>query len=76
LARLQCLEREGQIRPVTEVVVEVPLRRWTDVRGSKISLVDSIVATSQLLQMRWRYRSGKRDRAETVQKAPDTKTFL
>jgi glycosyltransferase involved in cell wall biosynthesis len=56
LARLLSLERIGQLPRVERAVVEVPLRQWTDVRGSKITLVDSIVATSQLLLMWWRYR--------------------
>jgi glycosyltransferase involved in cell wall biosynthesis len=57
LARFQRLQQVGRIPPVTRVVVEVPLRRWTDVRGSKISFSDSVVATSQLLLMWWRYRA-------------------
>jgi len=57
LARLQRLERERRIPPVTRVVVEVPLRRWTAVRGSKIGLGHSIRATTQLLRMWWRYRT-------------------
>jgi glycosyltransferase involved in cell wall biosynthesis len=56
LARLRRLERERRIPPVTQVVVEVPLQRWTDVRGSKISFADSVVATLQLLRMWWHYR--------------------
>ena len=56
LARLLRSERAGKIPPVTRVVVEVPLRQWTDVRGSKIGLADSVIATSQLLLMWWRYR--------------------
>jgi glycosyltransferase involved in cell wall biosynthesis len=56
LARLLRLQRSGKIPPVTRVVVEVPLRQWTDVHGSKISFTDSLVATSQLLLMWWRYR--------------------
>jgi cellulose synthase/poly-beta-1,6-N-acetylglucosamine synthase-like glycosyltransferase len=56
LARLLRLERRGRIPPVTQAVVEVPLRRWTDIRGSKISFADSVIATSQLLLMWWRYR--------------------
>jgi len=56
LARLLRLEHEQRIPPVTRVVVEVPLRTWTDVRGSKIGLADSVVATTQLLLIWWRYR--------------------
>ena len=56
LARLLRLQRLGRIAPVERVVVEVPLRRWTDVRGSKIGLTDSVVAGAQLLAMWWRYR--------------------
>lgn len=56
LARLTQLEHRKRIPPVTRVVVEVPLRRWRDVRGSKIGLTDAIVATSQLLLIWWRYR--------------------
>jgi glycosyltransferase involved in cell wall biosynthesis len=57
LARLQQLERANQIPPVTRSVVEVPLRQWHDIRGSKIGLFDSVVATLQLLQIWWRYRA-------------------
>ena len=56
LARLRQLERAKQIQPVTRIVVEVPLRQWIDVRGSKIGFVDSVVATLQLLPIWWRYR--------------------
>jgi len=56
LARLQRLQRSGKIPPVARVVIEVPLRQWTDVGGSKINFRDSVVATSQLLLMWWRYR--------------------
>ena len=56
LARLVQLERARKIPPVTRVVAEVPLRRWTDVRGSKIGLVGSLIAATQLLLVGWRYR--------------------
>lgn len=56
LARLRRLERAGDIPPVATVVREVALRRWTDVRGSKIGLVDSVVATLQLGLVWWTYR--------------------
>jgi dolichyl-phosphate beta-glucosyltransferase len=56
LARLLRLQRSGKIPPVARVVVEVPLRQWTDVRGSKISFTDSLIATTQLLLIWWRYR--------------------
>lgn len=56
LARLLRLERDQKIPAVTRAVVEVPLRQWTDVRGSKIGFTDSVIATSQLLIMWWRYR--------------------
>jgi glycosyltransferase involved in cell wall biosynthesis len=56
LARLLRLERDGSIPPVSRVVVEVPLRRWADVRGSKIGLLDSLTAAAQLLVIGWRYR--------------------
>jgi dolichyl-phosphate beta-glucosyltransferase len=57
LARVQQLARANQIAPVTRSVVEVPLRQWHDIRGSKISLFDSVVATLQLLHIWWRYRA-------------------
>ncbi len=56
LARLRRLERKKQTLPVTKTVVEVPLRQWGDVRGSKIGLRDSVIATLQLFQIWWRYR--------------------
>jgi glycosyltransferase involved in cell wall biosynthesis len=56
LARLRRLERDHRIPRVARVVVEVPLQRWTDMRGSKIGFTDSIVATTQLVRMWWRYR--------------------
>lgn len=56
LARLRQMERSDQIQPVAKTVVEVPLRQWTDVRGSKIGLGDSVIATLQLLRIWWRYR--------------------
>lgn len=56
LARLRQMERAQQIQPVARTVVEVPLRQWTDVRGSKIGIGDSLVATLQLLRIWWRYR--------------------
>ena len=56
LARLVRLERRGAFPPVSRVVVEVPLRRWADVRGSKIGILDSLTAAAQLLVIWWRYR--------------------
>ena len=56
LARLRQMERSAQIQPVAKTVVEVPLRQWTDIRGSKIGLGDSVIATLQLLRIWWRYR--------------------
>jgi len=56
LARLRQLERAGRIAPVERVVVEVPLRRWTDVAGSKVSLMAGVVAGLQLLRLWWLYR--------------------
>jgi len=57
LARLRQMERARQIQPVARTVVEVPLRQWTDIRGSKIGLGDSFIATLQLLLIWWRYRA-------------------
>ncbi|HEY0872033.1 MAG TPA: glycosyltransferase, partial [Vicinamibacterales bacterium] len=67
LARMRELHRAGQIPDLTRVVVEVPLKRWMDVRGSKISLTDSIIATSQVLMIGWRYRNrSARSRVESA----------
>jgi dolichyl-phosphate beta-glucosyltransferase len=57
LARLRQMERAQRIQPVARTVVEVPLRQWTDIRGSKIGLGDSFIATLQLLHIWWRYRA-------------------
>lgn len=57
LARLLQLERSRQIQPVAQTVVEIPLRKWTDVRGSKIGLAASLTTTLQLLRIWWRYRA-------------------
>lgn len=57
LARLVALNRDGQIRSVRGTVVEVPLRQWVDVPGSKIGLLSSLRAGMQLLPIWWRYRS-------------------
>ena len=59
LARLLQHERAAGIPPVTQVVVEVPLKSWTDIAGSKIGVVESLVAGSQLFLLWWRYRRGK-----------------
>lgn len=59
LARLRQMERAQQILPIAKTVVEVPLRQWIDVRGSKIGLGDSIIATLQLLRIWWRYRASR-----------------
>jgi len=62
LARLRQLERAGRTAPVERIVVEVPLRRWTDVRGSKVGLAGGVVAGLRLLQIWWRYRRPRASR--------------
>jgi len=56
LARLLRLEQAGQVLPVTRSVVEVPVRRWSDVAGSKIGLGRSILTAAELPLIWWRYR--------------------
>jgi glycosyltransferase involved in cell wall biosynthesis len=57
LARLRQEERSGAIAPLPRAVVEVPLRQWIDVAGSKIGLMSALVAAAQLLLIWWRYRA-------------------
>jgi dolichyl-phosphate beta-glucosyltransferase len=38
---------------------EVPLRRWTDVQGSKVGITDGVVAFIELARIRKRYPAGR-----------------
>lgn len=59
LARLVCARRRGG-RPAAEAVVEVPLRVWRDVPGSKVRPADFVRGLWELLRIRRRYRLQER----------------
>lgn len=52
LAGFTAAQRAG----VDELIVEVPLRRWHDVRGSKVRPRDLLIALWELAGIAWRYR--------------------
>jgi hypothetical protein len=56
LARLNRLHRQGLVPPLASLLVEHPLMRWEDVKGSKVSWNDFPAAAFDLLRIRWRYR--------------------
>jgi hypothetical protein len=55
LARLERRHRDGGGPPPEDVVVEVPLTRWTDVPGSKVRATDFVRAFFDLRRIRRRY---------------------
>jgi glycosyltransferase involved in cell wall biosynthesis len=55
LARLERLHRDGKGPPPEDLVVEVPLRRWTDVPGSKVVPLDLVRARFALGRIRRHY---------------------
>ena len=56
LARLNRLHRQGLVPPLASLLVEHPLMRWEDVKGSKVSWTDFPVAAFDLLRIHRRYR--------------------
>ena len=56
LARLNRLHRQGIVPPLASMLVEHPLMRWEDVKGSKVSWTDFPAAAFDLLRIHWRYR--------------------
>jgi len=53
LARLAQLARDGAIAPLARCAVEVPLRRWRDVSGSKLGPAAALEAGLELARL-WR----------------------
>ncbi len=58
LARLERRHRDGGGSPPEDLVVEVPLSRWTDVPGSKVRATDFVRAILALRRIRSRYGLG------------------
>ena len=55
LARLIRDRRGTSLPQPRDVVYEVPLSRWRDVGGSKLGLLASMIALSQVARVWWRY---------------------
>lgn len=55
LARLAQLARDGVIAPMARSASEVPLRRWRDVKGSKLGPAAALKAGAELAQLWHRY---------------------
>jgi glycosyltransferase involved in cell wall biosynthesis len=55
LARAERLHRQGNLRPVRDVVVECPLQEWVDKTGSKVRPRDFLKAGLELAAIRRRY---------------------
>ena len=60
LARLERRHRDGAGAPPEDLVVEVPLARWTDVPGSKVRATDFVRAVFALRRIRRLHRLGRR----------------
>jgi hypothetical protein len=58
LARIVAATRSSGSRPAHELIYEVPLDRWQDVRGSRLRPFDFFVAAFDLAALYWRFRRG------------------
>jgi dolichyl-phosphate beta-glucosyltransferase len=66
LARLIRSRRRNGGPPAEQCVYELPLVRWTDVRGSKLRYSDFVIAMLDLVRIYLRYMRGRRSRREPV----------
>lgn len=55
IARLIASPRHRGSSSVSEVIYELPLRRWHDVPGSKVRPSDFVIAVWDLVRIYWRY---------------------
>lgn len=58
LARLVRARRGTELPPPSEVVYELPLHEWCDVKGSKLKMGDIFVVMGDLVRIRRRYMNG------------------
>jgi hypothetical protein len=64
IGRLLAPDREPRLR--IEDIVEVPLRSWTDVGGSKLSLWQILVSAGDIVRIALQLRRGRARRVQSA----------